>query len=104
MADEGEASAEQRLADQCLVRIHFVEQLLEDPSRVQLGGAEAIVIQLDTPGGLDLAMRDIIKECLNATVPVVVYVSPSGAMAASAFWQLAMATRGAFLAPASDWP
>ncbi len=47
-------------------------------------GAEALIIQIDTPGGLDDSTRDIIKLIVNARVPVVVYVSPSGARAASA--------------------
>ncbi len=46
--------------------------------------AEALVIQMDTPGGLDTAMRDIIQHIVNSRVPVVVYVAPSGARAASA--------------------
>jgi membrane-bound serine protease (ClpP class) len=46
--------------------------------------AVACVIQLDTPGGLDTSMRDIVQNIVNAKVPVVVYVSPSGARAASA--------------------
>jgi membrane-bound serine protease (ClpP class) len=46
--------------------------------------AEAIVIELDTPGGLDASMRDIVKKIIASEVPVIVYVSPSGARAASA--------------------
>src|SRR4030042_2960852 len=39
---------------------------------------EALVIELDTPGGLDTSMRKIVKEIIGSEVPVVVYVSPSG--------------------------
>ncbi|MDD5288606.1 MAG: nodulation protein NfeD [Dehalococcoidales bacterium] len=46
--------------------------------------AVVCVIQLDTPGGLDTSMRDIVQDIVNAKIPVVVYVSPSGARAASA--------------------
>ncbi len=59
----------------------YVERAVEQAEDT---GAEALVIQLDTPGGLDDAMRDIIKLIVNSRVPVVVYVSPSGARAASA--------------------
>ena len=47
-------------------------------------GYDAVVILMDTPGGLDSAMRDIIKKELESTVPVVVYVYPQGSRAASA--------------------
>lgn len=46
--------------------------------------ATVCIIEMDTPGGLDSAMRDIVQSILNARVPVVVYISPSGARAASA--------------------
>ncbi len=69
-----------------------IEQAEED-------NAVALIIQLDTPGGLDTAMRDIIKDIVNARIPVVVYVSPSGARAASAGVFITMAGHVAAMAP-----
>jgi len=57
------------------------------------------VIQLDTPGGLDTSMRDTVKDIVNARVPVVVYVSPSGARAASAGVFITIAAHIAAMAP-----
>jgi membrane-bound serine protease (ClpP class) len=78
------------------VLVDYVErgiQLAEDD------GAQALIIQIDTPGGLDTAMRDIIKLIVNAHVPVVVYVSPSGSRAASAGVFITMAAHVAAMAP-----
>ncbi len=62
-------------------------------------GAVVCIIQLDTPGGLDISMRDIVKDIVSARVPVVVYVSPSGARAASAGVFITMAAHVAVMAP-----
>jgi len=62
-------------------------------------GASAVVIQMDTPGGLDTAMRDIIQKIINARVPVVVYVSPAGARAASAGAYITLSAHVAVMAP-----
>ena len=59
----------------------------------------ACIIELDTPGGLDTSMRDIVQSIVNARVPVVVYVSPSGARAASAGVFITMAAHVAAMAP-----
>lgn len=52
--------------------------------RASSGGFEAYLVELDTPGGLDASMRDIVQTFLGSEVPVVVYVAPKGARAASA--------------------
>lgn len=61
--------------------------------------ATACVVQLDTPGGLDTAMRDMVQAIVNARVPVIVYVSPSGARAASAGVFITVAAHIAAMAP-----
>ncbi|MFQ6058186.1 MAG: nodulation protein NfeD [Anaerolineae bacterium] len=63
------------------------------------GGAVCLVIKLDTPGGLDSSMRAIIQGIINARVPVVVYVSPQGARAASAGAFITLAAHVAAMAP-----
>jgi membrane-bound serine protease (ClpP class) len=65
-------------------------------------GYDAVVLLVDTPGGLDSSMRAIIKKMLASEVPVVVYVSPEGARAASAGAFLAMAADVAAMAPQTN--
>ncbi len=66
------------------------------------GGADMLVIALDTPGGLDASMREIIKEMLASKKPVAVYISPQGARAASAGVFIAMASPLVAMAPGTN--
>src|SRR5688500_1542619 len=59
---------------------YFVRALQDARER----NAQLIILQLDTPGGLDSAMRDMIRATLSSEIPVVTFVAPSGARAASA--------------------
>jgi len=78
------------------VLVDYIERGIE---QAEDNNAIACIIQMDTPGGLDTSMRDIVKNIVNARVPVVVYVSPSGARAASAGVFITMAAHIAVMAP-----
>ena len=64
-------------------------------------GADALLIELDTPGGLVTATKDIIQAILNSKVPVIVYVAPRGAWAASAGMYITVSAHVAAMAPSS---
>ncbi|MBI4487698.1 MAG: nodulation protein NfeD [Deltaproteobacteria bacterium] len=74
----------------------------ESIGRARAGGARALIIQLDTPGGLLTSTRSIVKDILGAPVPVVVYVAPSGAGAGSAGVFITMAGHIAAMAPGTN--
>ena len=74
----------------------------ESIGRAKTDGARALVIQLDTPGGLLNSTRTIVKEMLGADVPLIVYVAPSGAGAGSAGVFITMAAHIAAMAPGTN--
>ena len=77
----------------------FITRSIEEAARNK---AQCLVIQMDTPGGLDLSMRDIIKDMMSSDIPVVVYVAPSGARAASAGALITVAADIAAMAPGTN--
>ena len=72
-----------------------IEQAIEE-------GRDLLIIELDTPGGLDKSMRSICRNLLNAEIPVAVYVSPSGARAASAGLFITYSAHIAAMAPGTN--
>lgn len=70
--------------------------------RAEREGAAALLIEMDTPGGLDASMRRIVRDIIGAGVPVVVYVAPSGARAASAGAIIALSSHVAAMAPGTN--
>lgn len=76
--------------------------LAESIRQAEDAKAECLIIELDTPGGLDESMREIIKAILSSEVPVVVYVSPTGSRAASAGVFITLAAHVAAMAPSTN--
>jgi membrane-bound serine protease (ClpP class) len=92
----------------CLVRLTgtvnpgMAELLRRALAEAQQGGAVCLIAQLDTPGGLVSTLRDMVRDIMASPVPVVVYVAPSGARAASAGALLTIAANVAAMAPGTN--
>jgi membrane-bound serine protease (ClpP class) len=75
------------------------DHLADAVARAEDGSYGALVVELDTPGGLDSSMREIIQGFLGADVPIIVYVSPQGARAGSAGALITLSSHVAAMAP-----
>jgi len=81
------------------VTARFLQRNLQEAAR---SGERLVLIEMDTPGGLDTAMREMVKDVMASPVPVVVYVAPSGARAASAGAIITLAADVAAMAPGTN--
>ena len=78
------------------------EYLHDALASAEANHAQAVILRLDTPGGLDTSMRLMIKDMTGSTVPIVVYVAPSGGRAASAGVFLTLSAHVAAMAPGTN--
>ena len=78
------------------------EFVTDEISQANLSAAELLIIQMDTPGGLDTSMRQIIKEIENSKVPIASFVSPGGSRAASAGTFITIASHIAAMEPGTN--
>ncbi|HET6305170.1 MAG TPA: nodulation protein NfeD [Myxococcota bacterium] len=78
------------------------DHIVKGIARAEQAGAEALLLQLDTPGGLVESTKDVIQAMLNARVPVLVYVAPQGAWAGSAGTFITIAGHVAAMAPGTS--
>ena len=76
--------------------------IAESITKAEQNNGDALIILLDTPGGLDTSMRDIIKSIMESNIPVIVYVHPSGARAASAGSIILLASHIAAMTPGTN--
>ncbi len=81
------------------VTADYIKRVVE---KAESENAKAIILELDTPGGLDQAMRTIIKTMMNTPIPFIVYVYPSGARAASAGAIITISADIAAMAPSTN--
>ncbi len=101
-ADNGAATTIRQLNITSSINPVTATFITENIGSANQNNERAVLIQLDTPGGLDTAMRDIIKAELNSQIPVIIYVAPQGARAASAGVLITLAADFAAMAPGTN--
>lgn len=100
--DEGAVRVVHRIVVDGAISPASAEYIADAITRAEQAGAGALVIELDTPGGLVESTRDIVQSMLASSVPVVVYVAPGGARAGSAGVFLTLAAHVAAMAPGTN--
>jgi len=81
------------------ITVRLLDTALE---RARADGSQALIVELNTPGGLERSMRSMVQSILKSQIPVIVYVAPAGARAASAGVFVTMAAHVAAMAPATN--
>ena len=101
-AADGVAKEVYQISVQGVIGPPIAQFIIESLKRATDANAEALLILLDTPGGLDTSMREIIKAIMDSKIPVIVYVYPQGARAASAGAIILLASHVAAMAPGTN--
>jgi membrane-bound serine protease (ClpP class) len=102
LAADGAAKDVYQIAVQGVISPPIAQFIGESIKKASNADAEALLILLDTPGGLDTSMREIVKTIMDARIPVIVYVYPAGARAASAGSIILLASHIAAMAPGTN--
>jgi membrane-bound serine protease (ClpP class) len=102
LASDGTAKDVYQIAVQGVISPPIAQFIGESIKKASDADAEALLILLDTPGGLDASMREIVKAIMDAKIPVIVYVYPAGARAASAGSIILLASHIAAMAPGTN--
>ncbi len=101
-AANGAAKDVYQITVQGVIGPPIAQFIVESLKKATDADAEALLVLLDTPGGLDTSMREIIKAIMDSKIPVIVYVYPQGARAASAGSIILLAAHVAAMAPGTN--